>query len=50
MAQAANGAMYCIVAGSEADAATTIVYSIAPLSVSVFITCAIVERFCPIAQ
>ena len=30
MAQPAYGAMYCIGAGSDAEAATTIVYSIAP--------------------
>ena len=30
MAHAAYGAMYCIGAGSEADAETTMVYSIAP--------------------
>ncbi len=39
--------MYCIVAGSVADAATTIVYSIAPLSVSVFTTCAIGRPLLP---
>src|SRR2546421_543774 len=34
MAQPENGAMYCIGAGSEAEATTTIVYSIAPCSLS----------------
>ena len=36
-------------AGSEAEAETTIVCSIAPLSSSVFTTWATVERFWPIA-
>ena len=36
-------------AGSEADAATTMVYSIAPASSRTFTTCAMEERFCPIA-
>ena len=41
--------MYCIGAGSEAEAATTMVYSIAPASSSIFTTWATDERFCPIA-
>ena len=41
--------MYCMGAGSEAVAATTMVYSMAPKSSSVFTTCATVERFWPIA-
>ncbi len=41
--------MYCIGAGSEAVAATTMVYSMAPASCSVFTTWATVERFWPIA-
>ena len=41
--------MYCIGAGSEAEAATTMVYSIAPASSRIFTTCAIEERFWPIA-
>ena len=41
--------MYCIGAGSEAEAATTMVYSMAPSSSRIFTTCAIEERFCPIA-
>ena len=49
IAQPEYGAMYCIGAGSEAVAATTIVYSIAPCSSSVLTTCATVDRFCPIA-
>ena len=44
-----RSARYCIGAGSEAVAATTIEYSMAPYSSSVFTTCATVERFCPIA-
>ncbi len=49
MAHAAYGEMYCMGAGSDAEAATTIVYSIAPASSRIFTTCAIDERFCPIA-
>ena len=49
IAQPENGAMYCIGAGSEADASTTIVYSIAPNSLSFSTTAATVEPFCPIA-
>src|SRR5215475_5620845 len=41
--------MYCIAADSEADAATTIVYAIAPNSSSFRTTFAIVDAFCPIA-
>jgi hypothetical protein len=50
MAQAAKGATNCIDAGSDAEATTTIEYSMALLSVSVFTNCATVDRFCPIAQ
>ncbi len=41
--------MYCIAADSEAVAATTIVYSIAPCSSSLRITFLIDDAFCPIA-
>ena len=41
--------MYCSGADSEAVAATTIVYSIAPYSRSFSTTCATVDRFCPMA-
>ena len=41
--------MYCIAADSDADAATTMVYSIAPCSSSLRTTLAIVEAFWPIA-
>ena len=41
--------MYCIAADSDAVAATTIVYAIAPCSSSLRTTFAIVEAFCPIA-
>ena len=41
--------MYCSGAGSEAVAATTMVYSIAPCSSSVLTTWATVERFWPMA-
>ena len=47
--QPENGARNCSGAGSEAVAATTMVYSIAPCSSSVLTICATVERFCPIA-
>ncbi len=40
--------MYWSGAGSEAVAATTTVYSIAPYSSKVLTTCAKVERFCPV--
>ena len=43
------GAMYCIAADSEADAATTIVYAIAPCSSSLRTTFLIVDAFWPIA-
>ncbi len=43
------GAMYCIAADSDADAATTIVYAIAPCSSSFFTTFMIDEAFWPIA-
>ncbi len=41
--------MYCIAAESDAVAATTMVYSIAPCSSSLRTTLAIVEAFWPIA-
>ena len=41
--------MYRKGAGSEAVAETTIVWSIAPKSSSVFTTCATVDCFCPMA-
>ncbi len=41
--------MYCIAADSEAVAATTIVYAIAPCSSSLRITFLIDDAFCPIA-
>src|SRR4249920_3764609 len=43
------GAMYCIAADSDAVAATTIVYSMAPYSVSLLTTFLIDDAFCPIA-
>ena len=49
IAQPAYGAMYCSGAGSDAEAETTIVCSIAPCCSSVWTTCATVESFCPIA-
>src|SRR3989440_5430899 len=49
IAQPEKGAMYCIGAGSEADASTTMVYSIASNSLSFSTTAATVEPFCPIA-
>src|SRR5690606_12466279 len=49
MVQPAYGAMYCIAAESEAVAATTMVYSIAPCSSSLRTTFAMVEAFWPIA-
>ncbi len=45
MAQPPNGARNCSGAGSEAVAATTMVYSMAPASSSVLTICATVERF-----
>src|SRR3982750_1289942 len=41
--------MYCIAADSEAEAATTIVYAMAPCSSSLRTTFAIVEAFWPMA-
>ena len=41
--------MNCIGAGSDAVAATTMEYSIAPDSSNFFTSWATVERFCPIA-
>ncbi len=41
--------MYWSGAGSDADATTTVVYSIAPASWSTLTTWATVERFCPMA-
>jgi hypothetical protein len=41
--------MYCIGAGSEAEATTTIVYAIAPEAVSRSTTEATVDAFWPIA-
>src|ERR1051325_10322651 len=49
MPQPENGAMYCIGAGSEAEATTTMVYSIAPCSLRRSTTAATVEFFWPIA-
>ena len=49
MVQPVYGARNCIGAGSDAVAATTMEYSIAPYSSSVCTNCATVERFCPIA-
>ena len=45
----AYGAMYWSGAGSEAVAATTVVYAMAPASSSTLTTWATVERFWPIA-
>ena len=41
--------MYCIGAGSDAEATTTMVYSIAPASFSFCTTDATVDAFWPIA-
>ncbi len=41
--------MYCIAADSDADAATTMVYAIAPCSSSFLTTFMIEDAFCPIA-
>ncbi len=41
--------MYCSGAGSDAEAVTTVVYSIAPLSSRIFTTCATVDSFWPMA-
>ena len=49
MAQPANGAMYCIGAGSAAEAVKTMVYSMAPCSFRRSTTAATVEFFWPIA-
>jgi len=49
IAQPENGARYCIVAGLEAPATTTIVCSIAPCSSSVATIFATEDSFCPIA-
>ncbi len=49
MAHPAYGAMYCSGAGSEAVAATTVEYAMAPPSSRIFTTCATVDRFCPTA-
>src|SRR5919106_3027276 len=49
MVQPEYGAMYCIAADSEADAATTIVYAMAPCSSSLRTTLAMVEAFWPMA-
>ena len=49
MAQPEKGARYCIGAGSEAVAATTMEYSMAPLSSRILTNWATVERFCPMA-
>ena len=49
IAQPEYGAMYCMGAGSEAPATTTIVYSIAPAWRSFSTTEATVEFFWPIA-
>jgi hypothetical protein len=49
IAQPEYGAKYCIEAGSEAQAATTIVYSIAPLFLSSSTILAIFHSFCQIA-
>ena len=45
----AYGAKNCIGAGSEALAATTVVYSMAPWRVSLSTTCATVDCFWPMA-
>ena len=49
MVQPEYGAMYCIAADSEAEAATTMVYSMAPFSSSLRTTLAIDEFFWPMA-
>ncbi len=43
------GAMYCMAADSEALAATTMVWSMAPCSSSLRTTPAMEDAFCPIA-
>jgi hypothetical protein len=49
MAHPEYGAMYCMGAGSEAEALTMIVYSIAPASRSLASTARTVEAFWPMA-
>jgi hypothetical protein len=49
IAQPEYGAKYCIAAGSEAQAETTIVYSIAHLFLNSSTILAIFHSFCPIA-
>ena len=49
IAQPVYGAMYCSGAGSDAVAATTMVYSIAPASSSFSTTWATVDCFWPMA-
>ena len=49
MVQPEYGAMYCIAADSDAEAATTMVCAIAPCSSSLRTTLAMVECFWPIA-
>ena len=49
MVQPVYGARNCIGAGSDAVAATTMEYCIAPFSSSVRTSCATVERFWPMA-
>ena len=47
--QPVYGARNCKGAESDAVAATIVVYLRAPASSKVFVICATVERFCPIA-
>jgi hypothetical protein len=49
MAVPEYGARNCMAAGSEAVAAITVVYSIAPCFLRVSTTCTTVERFWPMA-
>ena len=49
MLQPEYGAMYCSAADSEAPAATTMVWPIAPCSSSLRTTPAIEDAFCPMA-
>ena len=49
IAAPAKGAYTCIGAGSEALAATIVVYAKAPASSNVLVIPATVEAFCPIA-
>ena len=49
MVQPEYAATYCMAADSEADAATTMVYSMAPACSSARTTFLMLDAFCPIA-